>query len=128
MAGRERASLMTRDQGAEGPGVGKATTGGSLWGHTGKRALAHSKCSVNGEPEVGGSESETERKPEVPASPQDEALFHCANPSGVPRDPANSTASLTSQRHLGSSLRSPVEVEGNECFPPQPKKDLESPS
>ena len=31
-------------------------------------------------------------------------------------------------RHLGSSLRSPVEVEGNECFPPQPKKDLESPS
>ena len=27
-------------------------------------------------PEVGGSESETERKPEVPASPRDEALFH----------------------------------------------------
>ena len=27
---------------------------------------------------------------------------------------------------LGSSLRSPVEVEGNECFPPQPKKDLAS--
>ena len=25
------------------------------------------------------------------------------------------------------SIRSPVEVEGNECFPPQPKKDLESP-
>ena len=37
--------------------------------------------------------------PEVPASPRDEALFHCSNPSGVPRGPANSTASLTSQRH-----------------------------
>ena len=41
---------------------------------------------------------------------------------------SNSSVSLTSQRHLGSSLTSPVEVEGNECFPPQPKKDLESPS
>ena len=29
---------------------------------------------------------------------------------------------------LGSSLRSPAEVEGNEGFPPQPEKDLESPS
>ena len=28
----------------------------------------------------------------------------------------NSSVSLTSQRHLGSSLRSPVEVEGNECM------------
>lgn len=59
MAGRERASLMTRDQGAEGPGVGKATTDGSLWGHTEKRALAHSKCSVNGETNVRGEEKET---------------------------------------------------------------------
>ena len=50
------------------------------------------------DPAVG---AETERKPEVPASPRDEALFHCANPSGVPRCPANSTASLTSQRHPG---------------------------
>ena len=31
------------------------------------------------------SESETERKPEVPAFPGDEALFHCAKPSGVLR-------------------------------------------
>ena len=29
---------------------------------------------------------------------------------------------------LGSSLRSPAEVEGNEGFPPQPEKDLQSPS
>ena len=69
-----------------------------------------------------------ERKPEVPASNRDEALFHFVKPSGVPRGPSNSSVSLTSQRHLGSSLRSPVEVEGNECFPPQPKKNLESPS
>ena len=34
-----------------------------------------------------GSESETERKPEVPASTRDEALFHCTTPSGVPRGP-----------------------------------------
>ena len=74
------------------------------------------------------SESEMERKPEVPASNRDEALFHFVKPSGVPRGPSNSSVSLTSQRHLGSSLRSPVEFEGNECFPPQPKKDLESPS
>ena len=30
------------------------------------------------------SESETERKPEVPAAPRGEALFRCARPSGVP--------------------------------------------
>ena len=29
------------------------------------------------------SESETQRKPEVPASPRGEALFRCARPSGV---------------------------------------------
>ena len=28
-----------------------------------------------------------ERNPELPASTQDEALFHCSKPSGVPRDP-----------------------------------------
>ena len=27
---------------------------------------------------------------------------------------------------VGRSLRSPAEVEGNEGFPPQPEKDLES--
>ena len=48
------------------------------------------------------SESETERKPEVPACPGDEALFHCAKPSGVLRGPANSTASLNSQKHTGN--------------------------
>ena len=69
-----------------------------------------------------------ERKPEVPASNRDEALFHFVKPSGVPRGPSNSSVSLTSQRHLGSSLRSLVEVEGNDFFPPQPEKDLESPS
>ena len=63
--------------------------------------MAQRRSQLCRDPEVGGSESETERKPEVPASPRDEALFHCANPSGVPRDPANSTASLTSQRHPG---------------------------
>ena len=30
------------------------------------------------------SSAETERKPEVPASIRDEALFHCTKPSGVP--------------------------------------------
>ena len=79
-------------------------------------------------PEVGGSESETERKPDFPASPRDEALFHFGNPSGVPRGPANSTASLTSQGHPRSSLRSPAEVEGNEGFLPPLEKGLDSPS
>ena len=40
------------------------------------------------------AESETERKPEVPASPRGEALFRCATPCGVPRGPATSTGSL----------------------------------
>ena len=39
-------------------------------------------------------ESETERKPEVPASPRGEALFRCARPSRVPRGPATYTLSL----------------------------------
>ena len=73
-------------------------------------------------------ESETERKPEVPASPRDEALFHCAKPSGVPKAlPTPQYASPLSGT-LGSSLRSPEEVEGKEGFPPHPEKDLESPS
>ena len=37
----------------------------------------------------------------LPASTRDEALFHCDKPSGLPRGPAKSTASLTSQRHPG---------------------------
>ena len=34
-------------------------------------------------------------------TPRGEALFRCARPSGVPRGPANSTGSLTYQRHHG---------------------------
>ena len=33
--------------------------------------------------------AETQRKPEVPASPRGEDLFRCARPSGVPRGPAS---------------------------------------
>ena len=36
------------------------------------------------------SESETERKPEVPACPRGEALFRCARPSGVRAAPGKS--------------------------------------
>ena len=46
------------------------------------------------------SESETQRKPEVPASPRGEALFRCARPSGVPRGPV-SFCSLSSPLSLG---------------------------
>ena len=69
-----------------------------------------------------------ERKPEVPASPEDEALLHFAKPSGVPRGHANSAVSLASQRHPGKFPKVPGRVEGNEGFLPQPEKDLESPS
>ena len=41
------------------------------------------------------SESESERKPEVPASPRDEALFQCAEPSRVPRGPDNYIAVIS---------------------------------
>ena len=34
------------------------------------------------------SESETQRKPEVPASPRGEALLYYTTPSGVPRGPS----------------------------------------
>ena len=64
------------------------------------------------DPEVGESESETERKSEIPASPRYEALFHCANLSGVLRCPANSTASLTSQRHPGKFPQVPGRSRG----------------
>ena len=43
-----------------------------------------------------------------------QTLFRCARPSAVPRGPANSSGSLASQRHPGSSLRSPAEGEGVE--------------
>ena len=43
---------------------------------------------------------ELERKPEVPASTRDEALFHCDKPSGVPRGPSNSSVSLILPQRL----------------------------
>ena len=56
-------------------------------------------------------------------------------PSSFATSPAESRkAPPTAQDHLpirgtmGSSLRSPAEVEGNEAFPPQPQKHLECPS
>ena len=50
---------------------------------------------------------------EVHASPRDEALFHCAEPSRVPRGPANYTASLTSQRHPGKFPKVPGRRRGS---------------
>ena len=56
-------------------------------------------------------------------------------PSSIAPNPAESREALPTTQHpsplrgtVGSSLRSPAEVEGNEGFPPQPEKDLESPS
>ena len=49
-------------------------------------------------------------------------LFHCDKPSGVPRGPANSTVSINSQDTLGSSLRSPAEVDGNDFSRHNPRK------
>ena len=56
-------------------------------------------------------------------------------PSSIAPTPAESREAPLTPQHpsplrgtLGSSLRSPAEVEGNEGFPPQPEKDLESPS
>ena len=52
-----------------------------------------------------------------PASPRGEALFRCAEPSRVPRGPANYTASLTSQRErprLTSRAAHPENPE--QCF------------
>ena len=56
-------------------------------------------------------------------------------PSSIALNPAESREALPTPQHpsplrgtLGSSLRSPAEVEGNEGFPPQPEKELESPS
>ena len=73
-------------------------------------------------------ESETERKPEV-LPPLE------MRPSSSAPNPAECLEALPTPQHpspirgtLGSSLRSPAEVEGNEGFPPPPEKDLESPS
>ena len=63
-----------------------------------------------------------ERNPVVHASTCHEALFHCDKPSGVPRGPANSTVSINSQDTLGSSLRTPAEVEGNDFSLQNPRK------
>ena len=56
-------------------------------------------------------------------------------PSSIVPNPVESRAAPPAPQYasslrgtLGSSLRSPAEVEGNEGFPPQLEKDLESPS
>ena len=56
-------------------------------------------------------------------------------PSSIAPNPVESREAPPTPQHLsplrgtlGSSLRSPAEAEGNEGFPPQPEKDLESPS
>ena len=53
------------------------------------------------------SESETQRKPEVPASPRGEALFRCARPSGVPRGPATAQGAPRDPRRDSRGERSP---------------------
>ena len=68
------------------------------------------------------TESEMERKPEVPASPRGEALFRCARPSGVPRGPATSTGSLASQRHPGKFPKVPGRRRGKGGFPAAPRQ------
>ena len=45
------------------------------------------RTTVETEEVVRGSQGEKERRPKFPVSPRDEALFHCAKPSGVPRGP-----------------------------------------
>ena len=50
------------------------------------------------------------------------------NPAGSQEAPPTPQCPSPLRGTLGSSLRSPAEVEGNEGFPPQPEKDLESPS
>ena len=58
-----------------------------------------------------------ERKPEVPASIQDEALFHCGKPSGVPSGPANFTVSLITQGHAGKFPKVTGRSRGKRGFP-----------
>ena len=69
-----------------------------------------------------------ERKPEVPASPQGEALFVVQDPVESQEAPLTPQDASPLRVTLGSSLRFPAEGEGNECFPPPSEKDLESPS
>ena len=72
--------------------------------------------------------SQQERNPEVPTSTQDEALFHCTKPSGVPKGPSqlHSVPDLT--HTLRSSLRSPSQVEVTQGFLWHLEKDLEIPT
>ena len=49
-------------------------------------------------------------------------------PPAFPRNPRGRLGFPGLRGTLGSSLRSPAEGEGNKGFPPQPEKDLESPS
>ena len=56
------------------------------------------------------SESETKRKPQVPASPRGEALFRCSRPSGVPRGPASSKATLWVKAQHDGALPPPCIV------------------
>ena len=62
--------------------------------------------------EPGGLQSMGSQRVRHPASPRDEALFHCAEPSRVPRGPANYTASLTSQSHHGKFTKVPCRSRG----------------
>ena len=57
------------------------------------------------------------------------------SPSSIATNPAESREAPPTPQYpstlrdtLGSSLKSPAEVEGNDFFPPQPEKYLESPS
>ena len=67
-----------------------------------------------------GSKSEMERKPEVPASTRDEALFIPAVIREESRgDPRNDKGDLTSLRRHGQSPRSTRNSRGTLSFPPQ---------
>ena len=74
------------------------------------------------------SESETERKSEVLPPLEMSPSSIATNPAESREAPPTPQYPSTLRDTLGSSLRSPAEVEGNDFFPPQPEKDLESPS
>ena len=64
------------------------------------------------------------------ASPRGEAgtsgfLSFSNSDHRVPAELGQESQASSCLSTLGSSLRSPAEVEGNEAFPPQPQKDLE---
>ena len=69
-----------------------------------------------------------DRNPEVAASARDEALFDCTKPSGVPRDPSQSTVSLNSQRHAEKLPEVTGKSRENSGFLLRPEKNLENPS